>query len=514
MFRALFILFLAAILQGCGAGKPHADGSGMLVRLADDDAKSLDPQKASDLTSLRIASDQFEGLTRHAADGSAEAGLASIWQVEDNGLRWRFHLRPGLRFSDGTPITARSFAQVFARLRAPATASPNAALFAGISSITAPAPDEVVVQLKTPFPALAELLAHPAIAALPMHRIARMGADWTKDRPLVTSGPYQLAEWRLNDHVLLVRNPNWHDRPAPIAHVEWRPAQDRQSALRQFLGGEADTASDFPTERLEWLNRHRAGQAHVAPYRGSYYFVFNTRRAPFADKRVRKALNLALERRLIASRIVGAGEKPAWAVVPPRLWSDAIDDRPGWADWPRQRRLSAARQLLADAGYDEDHPLDFEIRFNSSTENRRIILAMIDNWRELPVHPRLLNTEATLHFASMRRGDFQLARSGWIGDLSAPENFLAIYRCDAGPINYSGYCNPLFDHALSKAMAIDDPARRQNAMRQAEEILIGDAPVLPVHFYVSKALVSMRVAGWVDNLANVHPSRTLRLIDR
>lgn len=506
--RALLALLLL-VTTGCRAA-PSAEAlpKDMIVRVSEDEVKSLDPQAASDLATLRVAADQFEGLTRYRGDGTIEPGLASSWSVDGSGTVWTFRLRSRLRFSDGTPLTAQGIAESLNRLLDPQTASPHRILFDAIASVRSSGADSLEIRLHRPFPALPELLAHPAAAALPMHRIAALGAGWTQDRPLVTSGAYRLSEWRLHDHILLTRNPAWHDPPAPIARIRWRPVDDRQTALRLFLSGGADQLSDFPSERHQWLEKERPGAVRIAPYRGVYYFVFNTKRPPFNDVRVRRALSLAVERGLIAERLIGLGVRPAWGVVPPEVSGDA---RPvaAAAAMPRAARLAEAKRLLAEAGYSDARPLCFEIRFNSDVDHRRIAVALLDNWKALPVKPSLLNSEATLHFASLRRGDFDLARTSWIGDLSVPENFLAVHRGDAGAINYSGYASKAFDAALDRALATSEPATRAATMRSAETILMRDAPVLPIYFYSSKNLVSARLGGWQNNLANLHPSRSL-----
>ena len=491
---------LVLLLSGCGEAPVQTGRAETLIRLSDDDIKSTDPQAASDLATMRVAADQFEGLTRLDRFARVEGGLARRWQVSADGLEWTFWLHPDLRFSDGHPITAATIAHSLTRLRAAETASPLSELAAPLSGWRVISPTTLVISVSQPVPHLPELLAHPAFAALPLHR-----ANWMAERPMTASGAFRLNSWSLSDRILLERNPAWHGGTAALAQVVWKPVTDSLSGMRMVLAGEADIAAEFPSSRLPDLRARHVPLVRIAAYRGTYYFSFNTRKPPFNDPRVRQALSLAVNRDWLANTLIASGVKPAHRLIPPPLAARCGQDQ---SDHPRPD-LNQARQLLAQAGYGPQRPLRFTIRFNSDTDHRRTAVALAAMWKPLAVEAQLLNTEAALHFASMRRGDFELARSGWIGDFSAPENFLAVHRSGAGAVNYSGYSSPAFDAALSEAERIADPQRRACAMARAEAVLLADAPILPLWYYVSKSLVGPRVTGWTDNLANAHPSRTL-----
>lgn len=506
--RWLALLF-SILLAACGVAKNEkGPNDRTIVRLMEADSRGLDPQIVSDLASTRIAADLFEGLARFNAKGETEKGLAESWLTSPDGRIWTFRLRPDLRFSDGHRLHAEVFAKAFDRIQDKQSGSPHGALFGIIRAIEAPDTRTVIIYLKKPFPQLPALLAHPAMAALPFHRIETVGEKWAADRPLVTSGAYRLTDWRLSQRLILDANPNWHGGKPRTQRIVWKPMDNLNSAMRLILSGGADIGSEYTPSRHHWLRKNHPETIRNAPFLGTYYFAFNTRKPPFDDVRVRRALAMAVDREWIASKMVDAGNKPAWGLLPPGL-DGGKSYRPDWAKLSRGERLHAAQQMLAEAGYGPNRPLTFEIRFNSSTEHRRAAVAMATMWRDLGVQAKLLNSEASLHFDSLKRADFQFARSGWIADLPAPENFLAVHRSDAGAQNYSGYANPGFDIALDKAMSEPDMQERADLMRKAERILIADMPILPLYFYASRSLVRPEIRGWQDNPGNSHPSRTL-----
>ena len=501
--------FLALLLTACGNKNVAETGpASAITRLTEADARGLDPQMVSDLASTRIAADLFEGLTRFDASGNAEAGLAETWKTSADGRTWTFRLRPGLTFSDGQRLTADVFRRAFDRIRDEKSGSPHGALFGIIESLATPDDRTVVIRLENPFPQLPALLAHPAMAALPFHRIDAADDKWTSDRPLVTSGAYRLTDWQLSQKLVLDASPLWHGGKPRTTRIVWKPMDNVNAAMRLVLAGGADIGSEYTPARHHWLREKHPKIARNAPFLGTYYFAFNTRKPPFDDSRVRLALAMAIDREWIAKKMVDAGNLPAWGLLPPGL-DGGTTFQPAWANWTQQQRLARAKALLQEAGYGKQSPLRFEIRFNSSTEHRRAAVAMATMWRELGVEARLLNNEASLHFDSLKRADFQLARSGWIADLPAPENFLTVHRSDTGVQNYSGYTNPAYDKAIDSALAEADPKKRAGLMREAERILIADMPILPLYFYASRTLVSPAIRGWQDNPGNVHPSRTL-----
>lgn len=517
--------FLFLALAACSQDRPNTRAADTIYRVNEDEASSLDPQKVSTVIDTRIARDIFEGLTDYAADGGIVPGQAESWSIDDSGLIWTFRLRHGLAFSDGSPLTADDVVYSLRRLFTPVTAAPNASLLFAIKNAESATKGEVPVDqtgvvaidrwtvritLDRPFPALPELLAHACAVTVPRQVIQKYGEAWTRPENIQVSGAYRPVSWRLHAELKLSKNMAYRDASlVALAHVVYLPISEDQTALRKFRAEEVDIVTDFPTGRLEGLRKRHKGQVRIEPYRGSYYFVFNTTKPPFNDRRVRLALNMAVDRNVITRLVLPLGMQSAYSVVPPNLGGYGAALKPAWANWSMEKRMAEATRLLQQAGYGPARPLSFELRYNSDDDHRRVSLALAQMWKPLGVRAVLFNSEASVHFSNMRAKTYSMARSGWIADFNGAENFLGVYDSNAGRLNYSGYNNRAFDEALKQAVDIAEPAKRNLALRQAESIVLADMPILPIYYYVSKTLVSSDVRGWSPAPSGIHLSKYL-----
>lgn len=473
------------------------------VRGNNTDPESLDPLQARSEPALNVLRDLHEGLTTLDAAGVVVPGAAQRWEVSQDGLAWRFELDPGARWSDGRRVTAGDFSLAFSALEDPSTASPHAAMFEAIAMVQAEAEDRLRIQLHHPVPWLPELLAHPAASP----RRADLPADGR-----VSSGAFRLAARRPGADLLLERNPSYRAAgQVGIDRVRYLPIEDHAAELSRYRAGELHMTYTVPVSRVPWLREHMAGELRLSPYLAVYFYGFNTRQPPLDDKRVRRALSLAVDRSLLAARVTGAGEQPACTLVPPLL--------PGYAS-PRDEdcearrsiRIAQATALLAEAGYGPDRPLQLEIRYNTGELHERVAVAVSAMWKEgLGVETTLVGEEFRVLLGNVRAGEVtQVYRGSWIADFAAPESFLGILAGDS-PVNGTGWADPVYDRLLREAALQSDRDAGLRRLAEAESRALEAAPLMPLYFYVSKKLVKPQVRGVEDNPLNVHPSRFVTL---
>jgi oligopeptide transport system substrate-binding protein len=521
------------ILAGAGAASLFISYAGSaentLHRGNGAEPETLDVHRSSGIPAANIQRDLFEGLVTEAADGSFVPGVAKNWTVSDDGTVYTFHLRDSARWSNGDQVTANDFAYAFKRAINPATGSDYAFILwpvlnaeritkgeiAGLETLGIEAVDThtLKVTLKAPTPYFIGLLAHHQ--AFPVHRgtIERHGKKWTRAGNLVSNGAYRLVDWVPQSRIRLERNPHyWDAERVKIADVVYHPTEDKNTELKRFRSGELDITDDVPIDQIAWIEENLAAQFHNTAYLGTYYYALNLTKAPFRDRPgLRNALAMAIDREILTQKVTKGGEIPAYAWVPPRV-NDYTGARVEWAKLSPSDRKSRARQLYANAGYSRENPLEVQILYNTSDNHKRIAIAIAAMWKQaLGVKTELINQEWKVYLATRRAMQFQVVRSGWIGDYNDANTFLELLKGNVGRLNPSGYANSEYDKTLHEAERETDMKVRSELMRAAESVLLKDLPIIPIYHYTTQHMVSHRVSGWIDNVMDVHLTKHLSL---
>jgi oligopeptide transport system substrate-binding protein len=529
-------LVAALLLAGCGRqapapASPASSEAGseprevILRRASGPQPDTLDPQRAEDETSRDIIRDLYEGLVGETLAGEITPGAAESWEVSADGLAWTFRLRPDGRWSNGDPVVAEDFVAGLRRAVDPATASTNASLLAPLEgaseiiaghrppeSLGALAPDErtVVLRLHSPTPYLLGLLTHPV--AFPVHRpsLAEHGARFARPGTLVSNGAFQLDQWEVHSHVQLSRNRYFRD-PPQIGIVRYYAFEAPEAALNHYRAGELDLSLQMPMARFGWLESNLPGEMRSAPALGTQFWLFNTRRPPTDDLRVRRALSMTVDRNRLTEVVTGLGDRPAYGIVPPGVanYDSQFFD---WRDLPMTERIETARALLAEAGYGPVNPLRVTVHYNTDENIRRVVVAVASMWREnLGAEVTLLNEEFRVLLNRRRDPDqWQILRLAWRGDYNDASNFLEMLGVN-GAVNDTGFNDAEYERLLAAAAIEPDPAQRRALLEAAERRMLADHPILPLYHPTSKNLVKPWVKGFESNVLNRTYSRHLAI---
>ena len=487
------------------------------------DPETLDLPKTSLVIEDNIVSDLFIGLVTDDAKGEPIPGAAESWTTSPDGLTWTFKLRPH-NWSDGTPVTAQDFVFSFRRRVDPKTAAQYAYFAyvfkngqavnggkAPLEALGVKALDEhtLEIDLEHPVPYLPQLLKHQVTYPTPEHVVRKWGDAWSQPGHMVSNGPYTLKSWALGDKIKLVKNPGFYDaKNVCLDEVNYYPIADPTSAERQVRRGELDLSNALRSSRVAYLRRPDQVPAyvHTATFLGIEYLALNTHVPAFKDRRVRLALDLALDREFYTGKLLRAGELPAYGFVPPGVANYPGVVKAYFADTPYAQRQADARRLLAEAGYGPGHPLKFELMYSTgSTE--ALPAAIQADFRAVGVEMSLVQAEGQILFANLNARNFQMGVAGWIADYNDANTFLYLLQSKTGQQNYGDYNNPAYDDLLEKADHEANAGVRAQYLKQAEKLMIDDAPVLPLYYWVSRNLVNPSITGWEDNIIDHHRKR-------
>ena len=526
-FGLISFAVIAALTFSSCSKKEDADGARILHIGNIGEPFTLDPHQATGTWENRIISDMFIGLTTSDAAGAVIPGMASEWSTSADGLVWTFKLRDA-KWSDGKPVTADDFVFGFQRLftvKPPAKYASLLFLIKNSESLYGGkvAPDQLGVKaidaktleitLNNPAPYLPGLLVHYTAFPIPKHVVERVGDQWIKPENIVTNGAFKLTEWAPNDYVHVEKSTSFYDAAnVCLNEMYYYPTQDDTAAERRVKTGKLDIQTNFSGSRLSELDKTLPGYARVHPYLALTYFLFNTKKKPFDDARVREALSISLNREFITDQILKGGQKPAYSLVPPGITGyDSGKVQPDWKALDRNARLERARKLLSEAGYGPNKPLVFTYKYRNSGDNPRLAPVVQQNWREIGdwVKVEIIGSDVQINYEKLRQGDFDVGDAAWVADFEDARSFLYNFETSAGQMNYGKYSNPKYDAMLMQSDKEKDAQKRIELMMQAEKIALEDDAFAPVFFYTNRNLVNPRVTGWVDNANDYHRGRFL-----
>ena len=481
------------------------------------DPETVDPALNSAVDGGNMILHAFEGLLTLDENGQLKEGQAESWATSEDGLTWTFHLRDGLKWSDGTDLTAKDFVYSWQRVCDPNVAAPYAetvlgmvkgydeAIAGDITKLDVQAPDEktVVVNLAHPCSYFGELAAFATLNPVQKATVEANGDAWaTSADTYISNGPFMMTEWVPGSHITFSKNPNyWNAEAIKLDKLEFELIEDSNAAYSAYTSGEVDMIKDVPTEEIPSLQGNE--EFHVDPIIGTYYVSLNLQKEYFQDARVRKALSLAIDRNYVANTLMQGTYSPASAIVGPG-WLDT--DGSSFAENANggtpyidndnfDANLEEAKKLLEEAGYPngEGFP-QIEYTTNDAGYHKVVAEYLQQAWAAIGIDLKV-NIVEWASFTPMRRnGEFDVARNGWVGDYTDPSNILELF-CTTNGNNDGKYTNADFDAAIEDSRVTTDAATRSADLHKAEDTLMNDAGCIPIAYYNDFWLQSSKITG-------------------
>ncbi len=479
---------------------------GQILRLSQrNEPATLDPQLATLPDEFFIIRALSEGLVSPSPDGGPPLpALAEKWRQTADGLTYYFDLRPGLKWSNGDPVTADDVAYSIQRALTPRLAAPKAALFFSLKNarayyqgsvtdfsavgVRAAGRGHLVFTLQEP---TADFLAMVASGPwIPVHRstVERYGADWTRPGNFVGNGPFVLTAWRPNQEVVVAQNAGyWDSGHVGLREIRFLAFDNGDTEERAFRAGQVDVTMSVPFSKLSTYRAARPPVWRSVPLHETRYLALNTTRPPLNDRRVRRALSLAINRKELVEKVLRGGQRPAFSFIPPGLGGYVPETL-------ISEDTGEARRLLAEAGFPEGRGFP---RLDLTTwVNTPVLEAIQQTWhRKLGIDVAIVQHEARTHLAALVAGDYAIAMVTAIPDYDgASDLFTSLTSRDPG--NYPHWSDAEFDRLVADSGRLGSAAARSAARHRAEKELLEAMPLIPLYFNSMNFLLQPAVQGW------------------
>lgn len=481
------------------------------------DPETIDPALNSAVDGGNMLLHSFECLLALDENGQLVPGQAESWETSEDGLTWTFHLRDGLKWSDGSDLTANDFVYSWKRVCDPMVAAPYAdtvlsmvagydkAIEGDLDALQVAAQDDktLVVTLNNPCSYFGSLAAFATLSPVQEATVTANGDAWaTSAATYISNGPFYVSEWVPGSYIMMTKNPYyWNADAIKLDGIKWNLIEDSNAAYSAYQTGEVLMIKHVPTEEIPSLKD--SADFHVDPIIGTYYLSLNLERDAFKDARVRKALSLAIDRDYVANTLMQGTYSPAdnfmgpgWIDTDGTQFKDNANGGQSYIDVNNyEADLEEAKQLLADAGYPDGEGFpSISYTTNDAGYHKVVAEYLQQAWAQLGIDLQVDIVEWASFTPMRRNGDFDIARNGWVGDYTDPSNMLDLFLSTNGN-NDGKFNNADYDAAIYRSRETLDPTERSKALHDAEDILMEETGCIPIAYYNDFWLQSEKITG-------------------
>ncbi len=512
MGRALASIITVTVALSLWAAPVAAQPAGTLVVGLVAEPVNLDPPQVTDLNSNRVGRRIVETLVTFPEESTQVVpGLAESWTISKDGLQYTFKLRRGITFHDGTPLNAEAVKFSIERQINPNHPAyklgkyPFANFFFGnVKAVEVLSEERVAFLLNEPRASFLAILTAGAASIVSPTAVMKWGPDYPTHP--VGTGPFRFASWDRGQRVVLEKNPTYWKYPVKVERVIYRPIVEDQARLTELLTGTLDVIVGVPADFVGQLEQNpkitllKQVGAHV------WYLGMNNQKKPFDDKRVRQALNYAVNKEAIVKDVLkGTGASSRGPVLPGTWGAD-----PALKAYPYDPER--AKKLLAEAGYPSGFSTTLWVPESGSGMQAPVAMSTVmqSNLKAVGVNVTLQTMEWGAYLAKLRTKEQELFALSWMAGTEDPDMVMypLLHSSQWTPVgpNRALYKNPRFDALLQQARLTTDQAKRTQLYREAQRILVDDAPWVFVDHEIQIAALSKRVQGF-----KLHPSFDLRV---
>ena len=516
MKKMLALLMALALMATMCASVALAEGNVIKYSISDD-PQQMDPNLNTYSRSSVVLQNLFQGLYKLGPDGSTFIpACAESYEVSEDGMHYTFKLKEGLKWSDGSDLTAYDFEYGWKRVMDPEVGSgaasdmwviKNAQEFnegaCTADEVGVKATDELTLEVETAFyaPWLPSLTATTVFFPTKKDVVEAEGEPWTKNvETYVSNGPFMLTEYSSLDKIVMSKNPYYYDADSvQVDQVIYYIIADSNSVLVSYNNGDLNVADDLSSNARD---QYGATDEYVAVNRiGIQYWDFNCQLPEFSDPNVRRAFAYSVDRQAILTACMLNAEQPSYGFIPvsqPSITTDGTYRSVAGDMFAED--VALAQQLMADAGYPNGEGFPTVEIVCQNTDEQKLMAQIIgEMWKaNLGVEYTITTYESSTYWGELANGNFSVGRNGFTCDYLDPSANLKVWVSGSN-CSENGWDDPVYDEMVMSASSILDPAEREAALIAAEQYICDQMPGMPMYTMVDDYLVKPEITGVVKN---------------